>query len=109
MNILFVCSRNRWRSATAETIFRDNRNHQVKSAGTEPSAVMRVSAKHIVWADIIFAMEKRHKERLREKYPDETNDKRIIVLDIEDDYQYMDAELIEIIRLSVLPYIDGLD
>ena len=86
MNILFVCSRNKWRSATAETIYKNNREH-VKSAGTEPSAVVKVS------------------ERLIEKYPGETLQKKIIVLDIEDNYNYMDAELIEIIKTSVEPYL----
>ncbi len=58
MNILFVCSRNKWRSATAETIYKSNQEHNVKSAGTEPSAKVRISAKHILWADIIFVMKK---------------------------------------------------
>lgn len=108
MNILFVCSRNKWRSATAETIFRDSQYHIVKSAGTEPSALVKISAKSILWADIIFAMEKRHKERIKAKFPDETKNKKIVILDIVDKYQYMDAELIETIRKSVEPYLDDL-
>ena len=31
--------------------------------------------------------------------------KKIVVLDIEDNYEYMDAELIEIIKRSVEPYL----
>jgi len=105
LNILFICSRNKWRSATAETIYRDCQDHNVKSAGTEPSAVVRVSAKNILWADIIFTMEKKHKQRLLEKFPDETSEKKIIILDIEDNYKYMDTELVEIIKTSVEPYL----
>lgn len=105
MNILFICSRNKWRSATAETIYRDCQDHNVKSAGTEPSAVVRVSAKNILWADIIFTMEKKHRQRLIEKFPDEINEKKIIILDIEDNYKYMDTELVEIIKTSVEPYL----
>ncbi len=105
MNILFVCSRNKWRSATAESIYRNCQDHNVKSAGTEPSAVVKVSAKLINWADIIFAMEKRHKERLLQNFPDEAREKAIIILDIEDNYEYMDTELIEIIKSSVDPYL----
>jgi predicted protein tyrosine phosphatase len=108
LNILFVCSRNKWRSATAETIFKDNLNHIVKSGGTEPSAVVKVSAKTILWADTIFAMEKRHKQRLIEKFPEEIKNKKIVVLDIEDNYKYMDPELIEIIKKSVEPYLEDL-
>ncbi|MFD2284903.1 hypothetical protein ACFSOV_02195 [Pedobacter petrophilus] len=51
MNILFVCSRNKWRSATAESIFKNHPIHQVRSAGTEPSARIKLSAKHLTWAD----------------------------------------------------------
>ncbi|MBP6455283.1 MAG: hypothetical protein KA275_01035 [Chitinophagaceae bacterium] len=109
MNILFVCSRNKWRSRTAETIFKGNHNYNIKSAGTEPSAIVKVSAKTILWADYIFAMEKKHKQRLLEKFPTETQNKIIIILDIEDNYKYMDNELIGIIKLSVKPYLDDLD
>ena len=70
MNILFVCSRNIWRSPTAEAIYKGNQNHHVRSAGTEPPAKVRVSSKHILWADIIFVMEKKHKERLMQNFPD---------------------------------------
>lgn len=59
------------------------------------------------WADLIFAMEKRHKQRLVEKFPEETRRKKIIVLDIPDEYQYMDEELVESIKTSVSPYLDG--
>lgn len=80
----------------------------MKSGGTEPSAVVKVSAKNILWADTIFAMEKRHKQRLIEKFPDETRNKKIVVLDIEDNYKFMDTELIEIIKKSVEPYLEDL-
>ena len=105
MNILFVCSRNIWRSPTAETIYKTRQDHKVKSAGTEPSAKIRVSAKHILWADIIFAMEKKHKQRLLNNFPNETKNKQFVILDIEDDYKYMDEELVEMIKLSVDPYL----
>jgi len=105
MNILFVCSRNKWRSPTAETIYKSRQKHQIKSAGTEPSAKIRVSSKHIVWADIIFAMEKKHKQRLLNNFPNETKNKQFVILDIEDNYKYMDEELVEMIKLSVDPYL----
>lgn len=105
MNILFVCSRNNWRSPTAESIYKGRQDHQVKSAGTEPSAKIRVTARDILWADLIFAMEKKHKQRLLDKFPVETEHKKIIILDIEDEYTYMDKELIEMIKLSVDAYL----
>lgn len=104
MNILFVCSRNKWRSRTAETIFKTSVEHQVKSAGTEPSARVKVTAKMIEWADVVFAMEKKHKQRLTQNFPVVTSQKEIIVLGIPDEYQYMDEELVEILRSSTEGY-----
>jgi len=105
MNVLFVCSRNKWRSRTAETVFKGHQNHEFKSAGTESDARIRVNEKLINWADLIFVMEKRHKERLQEKFDQLLNDKEIVILEIEDNFEYMDEELIETLRISVTPYL----
>ncbi|HET6227930.1 MAG TPA: protein tyrosine phosphatase [Bacteroidia bacterium] len=101
MNILFVCSRNKWRSPTAEAIYKNIPGLNTRSAGTEPSAKIRLSAKMIIWADIIFVMEKRHKQRILEKFEFESSGKEIVVLNIPDDYQFMDPELIEEIKAGV--------
>lgn len=105
MNILFVCSRNKWRSATAETIYKNHPVHQIRSAGTEPSARIKINAKLILWADLIFVMEKKHKKRISEKYGSELIDKTLIILDIPDEYQYMDQELVDEIDSKVHHYL----
>jgi predicted protein tyrosine phosphatase len=105
VNILFICSRNKWRSATAETIYKNHADHQVRSAGTEPSARIKISAKLIIWADLIFVMEKKHKQRIAKRFPEEIYEKEIIILDIPDDYQYMDEELIDEIESKVADYL----
>ena len=104
-NILFICSRNKWRSYTAETIYKNTSGISVKSAGTEDSARIRINSKMIEWADLIFAMEKHHKEKLLHKFPFEMNAKNIIILDIPDTYKYMDKELIEELKISVSQYL----
>jgi protein-tyrosine phosphatase len=106
VNILFVCSRNQWRSPTAETIYKNRSDLNVKSAGTEPSARNKLTAKTIHWADLIFVMEKKHKQRMVEKFPFETQQKEIIILHIPDEYTYMDDELIEDIQTKVDVYIN---
>ena len=105
MNVLFICSRNNWRSPTAETIYKSRQDHKFRSAGTEPSAKIRVLSKDILWADIIFTMEKKHKQRLLDKFPVEIKNKQFIILDIEDNYKYMDEELVEMIKISVDPFL----
>jgi predicted protein tyrosine phosphatase len=105
MNVLFVCSRNKWRSPTAEAIYKNHPGMNVRSAGTEPSARIKLTAKTIVWADIIFAMEKKHKQRMLEKFGSELENKEIIVLNIPDEYKFMDQELIEDIKAGVNNHI----
>ena len=103
--LLFICSRNQWRSRTAEDIFKNVDGLDVRSAGTSSSARIKVNEKLIEWADIIFVMEKRHRAIIQEKFTFCINDKEIIVLDITDDYQFMDEELIEILENAVKPYL----
>ncbi len=86
---------------TAETIYKNSLDLNVKSAGTENSARIRINSKLIIWAEIIFVMEKIHKEKLAERFPNEIINKRIVILEISDDYKYMDKELIEEIKTSV--------
>nr|WP_299415575.1 protein tyrosine phosphatase [uncultured Emticicia sp.] len=105
MNLLFVCSRNQWRSPTAEEIFKNSQEHQAKSAGTEPSARIKLTEKLINWADIIFVMEKKHKDRIEQRFATVVDEKELIVLDIPDEYQFMDEELVDLIKLSVSAYL----
>ncbi|MFD0959044.1 low molecular weight protein tyrosine phosphatase family protein [Paenibacillus chungangensis] len=106
MKVLFICSKNKWRSLTAEKIFERNHNFHVRSAGTENGARMKVNSGHIGWADVIFVMEKKHERRLQQKFGQELYGKKMIRLDIPDDYSYMDEELIEMLTNRVFEYIE---
>ncbi len=98
LKILFVCSRNKLRSPTAEKIFSTHPGWSVRSAGTEDGARVKVTAGHLGWADVVAVMEKRHKERLRQKYPEEFAGKTCFCLFIPDDYQFMEPALVELLR-----------
>jgi len=104
MNILFICSKNKWRSRTAESIFKNNGQHIVKSAGTENSARIKVNQKMLDWADVIFVMEQKHKAKILDQFELDTTAKELEVLDIPDDYQYMDEELIDVLKMSCTTY-----
>ena len=54
-------------------------------------------------------MEDKHRHRLLADFPGETKFLPIEVLHIPDDYQFMDPELIELIRSSAEPFIDAAD
>ena len=105
MHVLFVCSKNKWRSLTAETLFSGSSTHHVKSAGTDEGARIRLTEKHLLWADIIFVMENRHRQIIKQKFPINLDARKIIVLDIPDEYQYMDEELVLSLKAAVTPYL----
>ena len=105
MNLLFLCSQNKRRSLTAEKIFDGCNGHKVRSAGTEQNARIKVTPGLLGWADIIFCMEKKHLRRIKEKYSDIIANKKLVCLYINDDYEYMDEELIELLKSSVEEYI----
>ena len=101
MNVLFICSKNQWRSPTAEKVFARDPMLAVRSRGVSKSARRVVTAGDIIWADIVFVMESEHKRRLRADYPRETRRTEVEVLDIPDDYEYMDPELVGILKAAV--------
>jgi predicted protein tyrosine phosphatase len=101
MNVLFVCSRNQWRSPTAERVWRSHPDLSVRSAGTAASAKRRVSADDLRWSDVIFVMEEKHKSRLLADHSQTLAHKPIHVLDIPDDYKFMDPELVEQLKQVV--------
>lgn len=100
-NVLFICSRNQWRSPTAEQIWRKHPLVSVRSAGTSPNARRKVSVEDVRWADVILVMEEKHKSRLVAEFTRLLEDKPIHVLDIPDEYKYMDPELVEELQQSV--------
>lgn len=104
-NVLFVCSRNQWRSPTAEQLWRRHPSLSVRSAGTSPKARHPVSTSDLTWAHVIFVMEEKHKSRLVAEYRRLVENTPIHVLDIPDDYKYMDAELVELLTQSVGPIL----
>jgi predicted protein tyrosine phosphatase len=109
LKILFVCSRNKRRSLTAETIFKKETAWDVRSAGTEDGARIKVTAGHLGWADVIVVMEKRHKERLRQKFPEGMAEKRCVCFFIADDYEFMDASLAELLREKMREHFTGIE
>ena len=105
MNVLFVCSRNQWRSPTGEKIWAKAPGVFVRSAGTSRGARRRIAIADIRWADVILVMEHKHKSRIMAEFRGETRFKPVHVLDIPDDYQFMDPELIEVIKAKAEPLI----
>jgi predicted protein tyrosine phosphatase len=108
--LLFVCSQNKRRSLTAEKMFKDNPDFDVKSAGTENNARVKITLGMIRWADIIFLMERKHRDRLKQHYPEDINprirNKTCITFNIPDDFTFMQAELIEVLEDHLAEYFE---
>jgi predicted protein tyrosine phosphatase len=103
--LLFICSQNRLRSPTAEAIFSEYEGLEVISAGIDRTSEMPLSSEDIEWADLIFVMEKSHQHKLNQKFKSWLKGKRVICLDIPDNYEYMQPALIELLKKKVLPIL----
>jgi predicted protein tyrosine phosphatase len=80
----------------------------VRSAGTSPNARRTVSDDDIGWATVILVMEEKHKSRLKAQFTRLLEGRVVHVLDIPDDYKYMDPELVEQLEQCV-PSLLGLE
>ena len=100
-NLLFICSRNEWRSRTAEALYRNDDRYNVRSGGTARGARIRVRENMLEWADRIYCMEDKHRACLIRRFGQGEWSDRIEVLGIPDLYRYMDPELVAEIKAVV--------
>jgi predicted protein tyrosine phosphatase len=100
-NYLFVCSQNRLRSPTAEHIFADAPGIATVSAGTNNDAENPLTDELVDWADFIFVMERQHRTKLQKKHKAALKDKRLVVLDIPDEYEFMEPALVRLLRAKM--------
>ena len=103
--LLFLCSRNRLRSPTAEAIFAGRPGIEVDSAGLAPDGEVPLSREQVEWADLILVMEKRHREQLNRRFGEILPGKRVRVLGIPDDFDYLDPELVRILEAKCASYL----
>ena len=106
MRVLFVCSQNRLRSPTAEAVFREDPRLDVRSAGTGPDATVPITRELLEWADVVVVMERVHRNRIHDRFPDLYAAKPIRCLYIPDEYEVMDPELVRLLRERVPPLLD---
>jgi len=104
-NLLFICSKNQWRSPTAQLLFKNHPHHTAQSAGTSDKARIKVNEKLVNWANVIFVMERRHKILLQQKFGFAMAGKQVVILDIEDIYPYGDEELVAILKSTLANYL----
>ncbi|NEX92981.1 low molecular weight protein tyrosine phosphatase family protein [Caulobacter sp. 17J65-9] len=104
-NVLFVCSQNKLRSPTAEQVFSTWEGIEVSSAGTNADAENPLTGELVEWADVIFVMEKAHRNKLSQRFRRHLKKARVICLGIPDDYDFMDPELVRILEARVPQFL----
>ncbi len=58
----------------------------------------------VEWADIIFVMERTHRNKLSKRFKRHVKG-RVICLNIPDDYEFMDPALIALLKARVAPHL----
>ena len=103
--LLFICTANRLRSPTAEQVFSQYPNVEARSAGLAHDAVDPLTPEHFEDIDIIFVMEKQHRNKLSKRFKRDIGQARVVCLNIPDDYDYMQPELISLLKARVGPHL----
>lgn len=108
MNLLFVCSENRLRSPTGEEVFSGYEGINSIGCGTNADAVTTISGDLVDWADIIFVMEKIHRDKVSKKFKELLKGKKLVCLDIPDEYERMDPFLVRLLENRVSRHLPPL-
>lgn len=103
--VLFICSQNKLRSPTAEAVFAGVPGIEVDSAGLNHDAVVPLSPEQVRWADVIFVMERAHREKLNRMFKRHLDGQRVVVLGIPDHYRFMDPALVKLLEAKVPPLL----
>lgn len=107
MNLLFICSQCCSRSPTAERVFANRPGCDTASAGIAINSDRPVTPEAIEWADLIFVMEEVHHLILVQRFPSNLKDKRIITLNIPDQYEFNAPSLVRLLKRKVVKHLPG--
>jgi len=108
LRALFICHYNRKRSATAERIFGKDPTLEVLSAGTSDEAMVQVNQRMLEWADIVFVMDGEQVEALGKMFPEHTVLPKVVCLNIQDCYHFLDPELVTMLQERTQPHFEKL-
>jgi predicted protein tyrosine phosphatase len=72
--------------------------------GLNPDASTTVTPELPQWADVVFAMERSHRNKLSKKFRAHLISKRIICFDIPDEFEFMDPVLVTLLQVKVGPF-----
>jgi predicted protein tyrosine phosphatase len=105
MRVLFLCSRNQLRSPTAAHLFASWPGVETDSAGLADDAVVPLSSEQLEWAELVCVMEPAHRRKLSREHARWLKNKRVVCLDVPDEFTYMQPELVALLKRRVGPLL----
>ena len=106
--VLFLCSRNRRRSPTAERIFGGWPGIEATSAGLAPDAEEPLTIEALDGVHLVVVMERAHRARLQRRFGAHLRSARVVCLDIPDDFAFMDPALVALLETRAGPHLERL-
>lgn len=102
---MFVCTQNRFRSRTAEELYRGCRDIEVRSAGVARDARIPLTSDLLEWADLVFVFERGHRNIIHKHFPQLYPQKKIVCLYVPDQFDYMSPELVDLLTERLERYL----
>ena len=103
--VLFVCTRNRVRSLTAEQLYRARPDLEVRSAGISECASVPLTEQLLDWADEVFVFSKRQCAIVQQRFGDTASARRMVCLDLPDRFDYKSPKLVLKLTARLAPYL----
>jgi predicted protein tyrosine phosphatase len=105
VNILFICNQGKNRSKTAAALFSER--FQTASAGLYGDTP--VTEALLARADVIIAMEERHRQEIARRFPQVYLQKQILVLCIPDIYRDGQPELVRLLKGRITELLEDIE
>lgn len=102
---LFVCEGNRHRSPTAERLYAATPGVKARSAGLSALARVELTDELLAWADVVFVMDARLEKLTRRRLATAIEGKKLVGLNVPDDYQFMQPELLAVLAERLTPHL----
>jgi len=103
--VLFVCTQNKVRSLTAEHLYRDRPDLDVKSCGTATFAKNRLSKELLKWAEVVFTFDDTQTEAITKNFPTEAQGRPVVCLGLPDIFTYKSDALVVKVIAKLDPHL----
>lgn len=103
--VLFVCRQNKVRSLTAEHLYRDRPDLEVRSAGTVTFAKNPLTEQLLDWADAVFVFDELQIEAMEKRFGTREFGTPVVCLGLPDTFEYKSQQLVLKLTAKLEPYL----